>query len=103
MSRTRDSLNCNQPGNECQENDEALIYMDRPRLRLKHTNTSTQNLNEMFVWSYNILPIRPINFPLPEFPAARREKSPTPAVVGCPPAPLTGVSADAGCPLRWHA
>ena len=49
------------------------------------------------------LPIRPINFQFPEFPAARREKYPAPTVAGCPPATLTRVSADARFPLRQHA
>src|SRR5260370_14842703 len=51
---------------------------------------------------YRRLPIRPINFPLPEFQVVRREQPPTPAVAGCPVAILTRVSDGAGCPLRRH-
>ena len=49
------------------------------------------------------LPIRPINFPFPEFQAARRVKHLTPAGAGYPLVTLTGVSADAGFPRRRHA
>ena len=41
--------------------------------------------------SYLHLPIRPINFPLSEFQAARREQHPIPAVAGCPSVTLTRV------------
>ena len=44
---------------------------------------------------YN-LPIRPINFPFPEFQAAYRAQFLTLAVAEYPPGPLTGVLADAG-------
>src|SRR5262245_14943423 len=49
------------------------------------------------------LPIRSINFLLPEFQAAYRAPSLTLAVAEYPPGPLTGVSADAEFPLQWHA
>jgi hypothetical protein len=49
------------------------------------------------------LPIRPINFPFPEFQAARRVKHLTLAVVGYPLVILTGMSADAGFPRRRHS
>ena len=49
------------------------------------------------------LPIRPINFPFPEFQAAGREQHPTPAVAGCPPVTRTRVSVDVGYPRRQHA
>jgi hypothetical protein len=49
---------------------------------------------------FYILPIRPINFPFPEFQAARRVKHLTPAVAGYPLVTLTGVSADAGFPRQ---
>src|SRR5215470_19509295 len=50
-----------------------------------------------------LLPIRPINFQYPEFQAVDREKYLTPDIAGCPPAPLTRVSTDAGFPLRRPA
>src|SRR5437899_556247 len=40
------------------------------------------------------LPIRPINFPFPEFQAARRVKHLTLVVAGYPLVTLTGMSAD---------
>ena len=49
------------------------------------------------------LPIRPINFQLPEFQAVRREQYPTPAVAGCPPVILPRVSDGAGCPRQRHS
>src|SRR5438128_913662 len=49
------------------------------------------------------LSIRSINSPYSEFQAAGKDWSLTPTVVECPSAALTGVSADAGFPLRWHA
>src|SRR6266478_3693944 len=50
-----------------------------------------------------ILPIRPINFPFPEFQAAGRAQHLTPTVAEYPPVPLTGVSGDAGFPLQQPA
>ena len=49
------------------------------------------------------LTIRPINFPFPEFQAARRVKHLTLAVAGYPFVTLTGMSADAGFPRQRHA
>ena len=49
------------------------------------------------------LTIRPINFPFPEFQAARRVKHLTLAVAGYPLVTLTGMSADAGFPRQRHA
>ena len=49
------------------------------------------------------LPIRPINFPFPEFQAAGRAQHLTPTVAEYPPVPLTGVSGDAGFPLQQPA
>src|SRR5262249_57025908 len=51
---------------------------------LRHVHENTQNLS-------NILPIRPIRFPLSEFQVARREQYPIPAVAGCRPVPRTRV------------
>ena len=50
-----------------------------------------------------LLTIRPINFPFPEFQAARRVKHLTLAVAGYPLVTLTGMSADAGFPRQRHA
>ncbi len=52
---------------------------------------------------YGYLPIRPINFPFPEFQAAGRAQHLTPTVAEYPPVPLTGVSGDAGFPLQQPA
>src|SRR5262245_15242713 len=49
------------------------------------------------------LPIRPINFPFPEFQAVRRVKHLTLVAVGYPLVPLTGMSADAEFPRRRHS
>src|SRR5262245_52627967 len=49
------------------------------------------------------LSIRPINFPFPEFQAARRVKHLTLAVAGYPLVTLTGMSADAGFPHQQHS
>src|SRR5437016_6056766 len=50
-----------------------------------------------------LLPIRPINFPFPEFQAARRVKHLTLVVAGYPLVTLTGMSADAGFPRQRHS
>src|SRR5262249_50089005 len=47
--------------------------------------------------------IRPINFPFPEFQAARRVHHLTLAVAGYPLVTLTGMSADAGFPRQRHS
>src|SRR5215472_15410399 len=52
---------------------------------------------------YSELSIRPINFPFPEFQAARRVKHLTLAVAGYPLVTLTGMSADAGFPRQQHS
>src|SRR5713226_9539902 len=63
----------------------------------------SEDATDATIWQTCQLPIRPINFPFPEFPAACRAKHLTPAVAGCLPVTLTGVSAAAGCPLRQHS
>ena len=70
---------------------------------LVHLDTASEELTDEFLLFAIDLPIRPINFQYPEFPAVGREKYPTPAVAGFPPATLTKVSADAGFPLRRHS
>src|SRR5262249_37848658 len=49
------------------------------------------------------LSIRPINFPFPEFQAARRVLPLTLAVAGYALVTLTGMSADAGFPRQRHS
>jgi hypothetical protein len=46
---------------------------------------------QLKAFSAYFLPIRPINFQLSEFQAARREQHPIPAVAGCPSVTLTRV------------
>ena len=58
---------------------------------------------EKWLYISYTLTIRPINFPFPEFQAARRVKHLTLAVAGYPFVTLTGMSADAGFPRQRHA
>src|SRR5712691_10259390 len=79
------------------------IYMDRLDRFVEETLIPKYSREEKRAIHPIYLPIRPINFQFPEFQAVRREKYPTPAVAGFPPATLTRVSADAGFPLQQHA
>ena len=68
-------------------------------IRHRHTNGITEGFNNKIKliqrMAYGLrhehLPIRPITSSFPEFQADGREQSPTRAVVGCPPVPLTRV------------
>ena len=77
-------------------------FINRAILRWWRTEDGAAAM-ELRVFYLYLLTIRPINFPFPEFQAARRVKHLTLAVAGYPFVTLTGMSADAGFPRQRHA
>jgi hypothetical protein len=74
------------------QGEDFWIPIDREFLQdVLHENEYESLKKELMLIRYVFLPIRPINFQLSEFQAARREQHPIPAVAGCPSVTLTRV------------